>query len=81
MFGKVDISKWIAAEIHKTELALLRAEDELAEAQFRVDAMRARIARLKDNAAGLAPITIRTTAQTEDQPRWIQAAFSQAARK
>lgn len=47
MFRKVDISKWIDAELHTNELALLRAEDELAAAQLRVDALRSRSERLK----------------------------------
>lgn len=48
---KVDISKWIAKELHTTELALLRAEDELASAKLRVAALQERATRLKGKAA------------------------------
>lgn len=56
---KVDISKWIAKELHTTELELLRAEDELASAKLRVEALQERAARLKikgtQHAAAMAP--------------------------
>ncbi len=44
---KVNIAKWLEKEIKGTELALLRAEDELNEAQYRVKAIRSRLSRLK----------------------------------
>jgi hypothetical protein len=50
---KVDIQKWLAKEVHATELALLRAEDELANAQLRVNALRERAARLRGKQEGL----------------------------
>ena len=53
MWFKQSISGWIAKEIHRTEMALLQAEDELANAQLRVKALRSRSARLRgkqDNA-------------------------------
>lgn len=47
MFGKINIAKWIAREIRRTELGLLAAEDQRSEAQFRVKAMRERLNRLR----------------------------------
>lgn len=44
---KVNISKWIDKELHSTELALLKAEDDLQNAQLRVNALAARCERLK----------------------------------
>jgi len=51
---KVNIEKWIKREIASTELALLRAEDELNEAQYRVKTIRSRLARLKGRQAKAA---------------------------
>ncbi len=48
---KVNIEKWLKREIAGTELALLRAEDELNEAQYRVRTIRSRLARLKGRQA------------------------------
>ena len=47
MWFKQSISGWIAKEIHRTEMALLQAEDELANARLRVKALRLRSARLQ----------------------------------
>ena len=44
---KVNIEKWIEKEIQATDLALLKAQDELLEAQLRVKGFEARLARLK----------------------------------
>jgi outer membrane protein TolC len=44
---KVNIAKYLDREIHRTELALLQAEDELNEAQYRVKTIRSRLARLQ----------------------------------
>ena len=53
---KVNIAKWLEKEIKGTELALLRAEDELNEAQYRVKAIRSRLARLKGRQRKAMPI-------------------------
>lgn len=43
---RTTIPQWIARELHATAMALLQAEDELANAQLRVKALRSRAARL-----------------------------------
>jgi len=44
---RVNINKWIGNELHSTELALLKAEDELQNADMRVRALKARATRLR----------------------------------
>lgn len=56
MFHKINITKWLKNEIHRTELELLRAEDELANAQLRVKALQSRVTRLKGKAAKRPPV-------------------------
>ena len=67
MWFKQSISGWIAKEIHRTEMALLQAEDELANAQLRVKALRSRSARLqgKQDKPPLAP-----SADADDGTVW-----------
>lgn len=70
MFGKVDITKWLEKEIHATELALLVAEDELAAAQLRVNALKERGARLQAKAAvQTAPVAISPAIAAYDRAR------------
>lgn len=48
---KVNIQKYLKREINRSEVALLRAEDELLNAQMAVNAHRSRIKRLKGRLA------------------------------
>jgi hypothetical protein len=45
-FRSVRVPDWIRAEIDRTEMSLLQAEDELLVAQQRVRTLKARLARL-----------------------------------
>lgn len=44
---EVNITKWIEKEIAQTEMQLLRAEDDAADAALRVKALQQRMARLR----------------------------------
>jgi hypothetical protein len=54
IYIKTNISKWLDHQINESERALLRAEDELAEAHYRVKAYSTRLARLKGKRAKMA---------------------------
>jgi HEPN domain-containing protein len=44
---RINITKWLQREIAQTEYALLKAEDEAADAALRVKALQQRVTRLK----------------------------------
>jgi predicted RNase H-like nuclease (RuvC/YqgF family) len=44
---KPDLDRWLARELRLTERTILEAEDELANAQLRVEALKRRLTRLK----------------------------------
>ena len=46
-FAEVKIPEMLRREVHRTELSLLSAEDELLNAQHRVRTLKARLAKLK----------------------------------